>query len=147
VMIVVSDAGVWSFRPDDDAELFAPASPRLGDETAAAAARYRVAPGHDAVFVIDPGGIVRFAHHADGALAPTLAGALAEAGRELVAAPRARRGITRREWAVTSLVAGFAIAFVPGCRRRGSKRAHGSIRIWKAAGFSCPALSACSPCW
>jgi len=119
ILFVVSDAGVWSFRPDDDVELSARPSPRLTGEVAELGARLGVAPGDDGVFVIDGDGIVRFAH-APGAgadLSASLAGALDAAGRQLLAsAPRP--GMTRREWAVMSLVAGFGLALVAGCRGR-----------------------------
>src|ERR1041384_1165006 len=37
ILFIVSDAGVWSFRPDDDIELSAGPSPRLRRETGAPA--------------------------------------------------------------------------------------------------------------
>jgi xanthine dehydrogenase YagT iron-sulfur-binding subunit len=114
MMFVVAETGVWSFRPDDDVELFAPRSPQLVEEAAALAAAYRVGAGHDAVFVIDADGAVRFAHVEPGPLGSPLADALDVAGRELL---HARPGITRREWAVMSLVAGFAVVLL-GCKKK-----------------------------
>jgi xanthine dehydrogenase YagT iron-sulfur-binding subunit len=122
ILFIVSDAGVWSFRPDDDVELSARPSPRLGGELGELRAGFGVAAGEDGVFVIDGDGVVRFAHAAGGELGASLAGALDAAGSELLASPP-RPGITRREWAVQSLVVGFGLAFLAGCRGRGGERA------------------------
>jgi xanthine dehydrogenase YagT iron-sulfur-binding subunit len=122
VLFIVSDAGVWSFRPDDDVELSAGPSPRLRAELEDLGARYGVADGEDGVFIVDGDGIVRFASPSSGELTTTLAGALDAAGRELMASPPRRSGVTRREWAVMSLVAGFAVAFAAGCRGRSGER-------------------------
>src|ERR1700761_7069509 len=43
ILFIVSDAGVWSFRPDDDIELAVRPSPRLAREVDQLAARYGVA--------------------------------------------------------------------------------------------------------
>jgi xanthine dehydrogenase YagT iron-sulfur-binding subunit len=120
-LFIVADAGAWSFRPDDDVERFAAGGPRLAAEVAELRCRYGVAPGADAVVVIDAGGRVRFAHVARGSVVASLADALDAAGRELVAAPPARGGVTRRDWAAMSLVAGFAVILL-GCRRRDGDR-------------------------
>ena len=117
ILFIVSDAGVWSFRPDDDVELSARASPRLLGEVAELGATFGVAPDRDAVFVADGEGVVRFAHAPGGELTSSLAGALDAAGHQLLASPP-RPGITRREWAVMSLIAGFGLALVAGCRGR-----------------------------
>ena len=115
ILFVVSDAGVWSFRPDDDVDLSARASPRLGREIDELAARCGIAPGEDGVFVIDEAGGVRFALAPSDALASRLAEALAAAGRELLGlAPR--RGVTRREWSILSLVSGFGLVLLASCR-------------------------------
>jgi xanthine dehydrogenase YagT iron-sulfur-binding subunit len=119
-LFVVSDIGVWSFRPDDDVELTARPSIRLSGEVDDLRARFGVCAAEDGVFVIDGDGIVRFAH-AGSDLSASLAAALDAAGRQLLASPR-RPGITRREWAVMSLVAGFGLALVAGCRGRGGER-------------------------
>ena len=108
ILFIVSDAGVWSFRPDDDIELTAGPSRRLRREIAALAARWGVDPREDGVFVVDGSGVVQLAHTPSGELSATLAGALAAAGRELLGLPP-RPGITRRDWAVMSLVAGFGV--------------------------------------
>ena len=121
VMFIVSDAGVWSFRPDDDIELSAGRTPRLRREIAALARQYGVASGDDGVFVIDGDGAVRFAHAPSTDLGASLASALDAAGRELLGLPP-RPGITRRDWAVMSLVAGFGLVLLPNCRPRGPER-------------------------
>ena len=96
ILFIVSDAGVWSFRPDDDVELSASPSPRLRREIGELAARCGVPAGEDGVFVIDDRGRVRFGHAPAAELTSTLAEALAAAGRELLGLPP-RPGITRRE--------------------------------------------------
>src|SRR5215468_900834 len=53
LLFIVSDAGVWSFRPDDDVELSIGPSPQLRRELADLGGRYGVARGDDGVFVID----------------------------------------------------------------------------------------------
>jgi len=113
-LVIASDAGVWSFRPDDDVELFARRTGRTAAELADAAARYGVTG--DGVFVIDADGVLRFAHATDGPLAPSLASALEAAGYAVTNRP-ATTTITRREWAVSCLVAGFGVVFL-GCRKR-----------------------------
>jgi xanthine dehydrogenase YagT iron-sulfur-binding subunit len=120
ILLVVSDAGVWSFRPDDDVELSVRPWPRLSGELAEVGARFGVPSGEDGVFVVDGDGMVRFAHAPGVDLSASLAGALASAGRQLLVSPP-RPGITRREWAVMSLVAGFGLALA-GCRGRGGER-------------------------
>jgi xanthine dehydrogenase YagT iron-sulfur-binding subunit len=121
ILFIVSDAGVWSFRPDDDIELSAAASPRLRRELAELAERCGVDAGDDGVFVIDGEGVVRFAQAPSVELTASLAGALEAAGRELLGLPP-RPGITRRDWAVMSLVAGFGLVLFHGCRPRGPDR-------------------------
>jgi len=118
ILIVVSDAGVWSFHPDDDVELIAPADGHLIADVAAAAYSFDVAGAREAVFVIDADNVVRFVYRPEHELATPLPAALAVAGRELVAHQLDALTLTRRDWIVTSLCAGFAIAFLPGCRRR-----------------------------
>jgi xanthine dehydrogenase YagT iron-sulfur-binding subunit len=121
ILFIVSDTGVWSFRPDDDIELTAGASPRLRKELAELGARWGVAAGEDGVFIVDGEAIIRFAHAPGGELTSTLGIALEAAGRELLGLPP-RPGITRRDWAVMSLVAGFGLVFLHGCRERGPER-------------------------
>jgi len=118
ILFIVSDAGVWSFRPDDDVELSAAPSRTLRRELAVLGTRWGVDPGEDGVFVIDGDGVVRFALAPSGELTSTLAGALDAAGRELLGLPP-RPGITRRDWAVMSLIAGFGLVLFAGCRARG----------------------------
>jgi xanthine dehydrogenase YagT iron-sulfur-binding subunit len=114
ILFVASTSGVWSFRPDDDVELAIPASPGLAAEVAALAARAGFGAG-DGVLVIDDAGVVRFAHAPGGRLTGSIAGALDAAGEALLGAPRG--GITRRDWALSCLVAGFAMVLLSGCRR------------------------------
>jgi xanthine dehydrogenase YagT iron-sulfur-binding subunit len=121
ILFVISDAGVWSFRPDDDIELSAGPSSRLRREIAELGARCGVAGGDDGVLVIDGDGIVRFVQAPSGELTAALASALEAAGRELLGLP-ARQGITRRDWAVMSLVAGFSVVLFHGCRTREPER-------------------------
>ena len=121
ILVIASDAGVWSFRPDDEVELSAGTSPRLRRELDDLGARCGVDPGEDGVFVVDEDGIVRFAQAPSGELTSALAGALEAAGRELLGLPP-RSGITRRDWAVMSLVAGFGLVLFQGCRGRGPER-------------------------
>ena len=121
ILFIVSDTGVWSFRPDDDIELTAGPSRRMRRELAELAARWGVPPGEDGVFVVDGHGVVQLANAPSGELSATLAGALAAAGRELLGLPP-RPGITRRDWAVMSLVAGFGVVLLHGCRAPGADR-------------------------
>jgi xanthine dehydrogenase YagT iron-sulfur-binding subunit len=120
ILFIVSEAGVWSFRPDDDVELSIPASRALRREVDELGARFGVGSRDDGVFVIDGEGVVRFAHAPSEELTATLAGALDAAGRELLGLPP-RPGITRRDWAVMSLVAGFGVALFAGCRSPGAE--------------------------
>jgi xanthine dehydrogenase YagT iron-sulfur-binding subunit len=112
-LVVVSPGGAWCVRPDDDVE--AVAGP--GEVDAARVAR-RFGASFDAgtapaVLVLDEDGVVRFAraHPAlDGGVARGLAAALDAAAQ---ARPPRREGalaMTRREWLVTSLGAGLAVA-------------------------------------
>ncbi len=120
VLLVLSDGGAWSFSPDDDVERIATGGVDLAGEIADAARRYGVAG--DAVFVMDAAGVVRFAHAAAGPLSPSLADALGEAGRALADRGGAHT-FNRREWGLSSLVAGFTAAFLHGCRPSGGASA------------------------
>jgi xanthine dehydrogenase YagT iron-sulfur-binding subunit len=120
ILFVISDSGIWSFRPDDDIELSAGPSPRLAVEHDDLAARCGIAAGEEGVFVVDGDGIVRFAHVSDGPLTSTLAAALDAAARALLSPP-SRTGITRRDLATMSLVAGFALVLA-GCHGRSGER-------------------------
>jgi xanthine dehydrogenase YagT iron-sulfur-binding subunit len=121
-LVVVSPAGVWRVRADDPLEAVARAGDALAAEVAAASVGYGVRPGDDAVFVIDGRGVVRFTHRIQlrGDVWTRLREALAIAGRGVRArdAHDARQRVlfTRREWAVTCLVAGCATAFLAGCK-------------------------------
>jgi len=121
ILFVASDAGVWSFRPDDDIELSVAPSRQLRREIAELRARCGVGAGDDGVIVVDGDGIVQFAHAPSRELAASLAEALDAAGRELLGLPP-RPGITRRDWAVMSLVAGFGLVLFHGCRAPGAER-------------------------
>jgi len=122
ILFIVSDAGVWSFRPDDDLELSIAPSRQLRREIAALGARCGVGTRDDGVLVVDDAGIVRFAHAPSSELTSSLADALDAAGRELLGLPT-RPGITRRDWAVMSLVAGFGLVLFHGCGGRGTEPA------------------------
>ncbi|HEX3769833.1 MAG TPA: (2Fe-2S)-binding protein [Polyangiaceae bacterium] len=127
VLVALTRDALWCFRPDDETQVFA----RRGDIDAGdvAALRARLgmsrAPGATSLglFVIDGDRSLRFAHRGDapehGAGVPPeelLLQALAAAGRAL-AAPRPRSLlVTRRELIAASLVAGFALVFLDGCR-------------------------------
>lgn len=118
-LIVVTIAGAWVFRPDDAVESFGLCSE---SELAAATARYGV-DGEDAVFVIDARDVVRFAHRPPRLAGATLIDALATAWNALHERDRqnAKQRVlfTRREWSVTCLVVGCAMAFLGGCKEQG----------------------------
>ena len=99
-LLVLSDAGVWSCRPDD-------AFDRLD--------AYKDRPAGDAIFVIDDTGKIRFSHRQEGSLAGELAASLTAASDALLAKPPT--GMTRREWATNCLVAGFALTLLRGCKQ------------------------------
>jgi xanthine dehydrogenase YagT iron-sulfur-binding subunit len=120
ILFIVSDAGVWSFRPDDDLELSIAPSRQLRREIAALGARCGVGSRDDGVLVVDEAGIVQFVHAPSAELTENLADALDAAGRELLGLP-ARPGITRRDWAVMSLVAGFGLVLFHGCGGRSAQ--------------------------
>jgi xanthine dehydrogenase YagT iron-sulfur-binding subunit len=118
VLVVLSDIGAWSFRPDDHIERLATGA-ETDREIAAYAEHYGVARTEDAVFVIDERDHIRFSHFAEGPLPTTLGDALRAAGTALAAQSTKRIGITftRREWALASLCTGFAFALL-GCKER-----------------------------
>jgi len=117
IMIICADAGAWSFAPDDDLERFtrdAATTKALVD----IALENGVEPDEDAVFVLDGDGSVRFKHLAGGPLPTTLNKALAAAGEALYSNPsKLRMMFNRREWALTSLCAGFALTLL-GCKSK-----------------------------
>ena len=98
-LVVVAAGAAWSMGPDDE----------LAPVHEIAALDH---PAGDAVFVLDGDGAVRFSHH--GAV-PSLGDALAAAGEAM--RTRAPVTFTRREWAVASLCAGFALCLF-GCGGR-----------------------------
>ncbi|HEY5935796.1 MAG TPA: (2Fe-2S)-binding protein, partial [Kofleriaceae bacterium] len=116
-LVVLSETGVWSFRPDDDVDRYG-SGPQLAREIARLAERYGVSPGSEAVFVVDERNQVRFAHRASGALESSLADALAAAGEALLAPAAPPVLFSRREWNLTALVTGFAFVLGAGCKTR-----------------------------
>lgn len=125
VLVVLSSAGVWFFRPDDDVERFELTDDAIDAEIGRLAALYEVPRSFDGtlapvIFVLDGGGHVRFAMRSPPGAPPmhaTLAEALASAGRQIIAAPAASATVSRREWILGMVVAGFALAFAEGCGR------------------------------
>ena len=130
VLVVFSDSGVWSFRPDDEMEQRLPRGPGADVERERAAVLYGVAQaGHEhpvTVLVLDADGVVRSSHtrELDGASSPEhiLLRALSVAGRGVAARgpavpPTGRAKLSRRELVVASLIAGFALTLASGCRR------------------------------
>ncbi len=114
-LLVLSDAGVWAFRPDDDIDQLAAYSDRLVGDLETAALLYGIRDGSDAIFVIDDGGVIRFAHRKREGLAGDLAAALGAASEALLAPAPAT--MTRREWVTSCLVAGFAFTLLRGCKQ------------------------------
>jgi xanthine dehydrogenase YagT iron-sulfur-binding subunit len=118
-LVILSGREIWSFRPDDELECHGAGDDALRD-IARAAADFEVAPDSDALFVVDGQGVVRFAHRSPEPLHDRLLAALSSAGEALVGAPAAAVLFTRREWNLTCLVTGFALAFLGGCKNRPS---------------------------
>ena len=122
VLVVLSAAGLFLFRPDDAMERFARADELDADDIARVHAAFglrRCAGGlaTPGLFVVDGKGVLRFAHvwreGGDVSLA-AVTEALGAAGRAVVTAKRSVL-VTRRELVVNSLVAGFALMFLDGC--------------------------------
>jgi xanthine dehydrogenase YagT iron-sulfur-binding subunit len=109
-LVVFSRDGIWSFGPDDHVE-------RRDGDVIAAAREYRVAPGHDAVFVVDEHDAIRFEHRPDGELHTSLAKALSLAG-SAARTQTQRFTCSRREWLIGCLVAGCSIAVFANCKSR-----------------------------
>jgi xanthine dehydrogenase YagT iron-sulfur-binding subunit len=128
-LVVLSNDGIWSFRPDDDVERFAPASPEVAAAIAELALRYRVERtvlSGPTVVVLDADRGVRFQRAGagtTGTLGSTLVEALEVAGRALAEARMPPAGFTRREWIVACLVSGFALALGEGCSPSAAGRA------------------------
>ncbi len=119
-LLVLSDAGVWSFRPDDEIDQLGAYSDRLAGDVEMAALLYGV-NDRDAIFVIDERGVIRFSHREQAGLAGELAAALASASDALLA--NQPTGMTRREWVTNCLVAGFALTLLRGCKQSTSPTA------------------------
>jgi len=116
-LTILSDSGVWSFRPDDEIEELGACSDRLAADIELAAALYGVRG--EGIFVIDGKGLVRFAHRSDEPFASTLAEALAAAHEAMLHRSQTERVLfTRREWTLTCLVTGCALAFLGGCKQQ-----------------------------
>jgi xanthine dehydrogenase YagT iron-sulfur-binding subunit len=143
---VLSPRGAWSVRADDPIE-------PIATDVAEAAVQYGVAPGHDAVFVIDGRGI-RFAHRPAEPLgqggAPVvdrLADALAIAGEAMhrrAGRPSAHDRVlfTRREWSVSCLVVGCTTAFLAACKQQDDHRAAPKPTTKPAPASDIPAMLA-----
>jgi xanthine dehydrogenase YagT iron-sulfur-binding subunit len=127
VLVVASSTAVWLFRPDDDVEELRPVDASLEAEIDTLAARFDVERAPDgtlatAIFVLE-GSRVRFAlrsPHDGAAVHATLAGALGAAGRAMLTATPRAATVSRRDWLLGVVVAGFAAALADGCARRGA---------------------------
>ncbi len=124
VLVVLAKSAVFYFRPDDDVEAFDDASPELAREVRDIATAYGCERAMPALFVVDSEGVVRFARRnvdiqGAGGVEGALVAALDAAGRAVLS-PKRSLLLTRREWVVTGLVAGFILAFVDGCRDNGA---------------------------
>jgi xanthine dehydrogenase YagT iron-sulfur-binding subunit len=128
VLVVFSDTGIWSFRPDDEMERRSPGGTEVDVEVERVAALYGVPRTADgalpvSVLVLDADGAIRFSRtqEPDEATTPeqTVLGALSAAGRTVAARARASERVTisRRELVITSLIAGFVLALDSACRR------------------------------
>lgn len=114
-LVIVAASEVWSFRPDDDLEC-AGAGENVELAANRARDRFGVPTAGDALFVLDAKGLVRFAYRSADPIVERLGAALASAG-EAMHAPRPTTVLfTRREWNITCLVSGFALALLGGCK-------------------------------
>src|SRR5688572_13855874 len=109
VLLILSEAGTWSFHPDDDLERFE-ATCRLPRVLAE-----RFDLDGDAVLVIDGSENVRFSHAGEVALLD----ALVAAGQAL-ATPTVFT-LNRRELVIASLCTGFALVLL-GCKGRNKEK-------------------------
>jgi xanthine dehydrogenase YagT iron-sulfur-binding subunit len=121
VLIVLSDAGLFCFRPDDELELVA-SREALEPGSVERVWRDWARVPHDAsggriwLFVIDDALELRFVHHGPSADdAPALTQALSAAGSALIAPSCAKT--SRRELLVSSLIASLTLALGDGCRK------------------------------
>jgi xanthine dehydrogenase YagT iron-sulfur-binding subunit len=123
VLVVLTADALWCFRPDDEAQVFARRDAIDAADVSALRDRLGMAvepkPSFG-LFVIDGDRSVRFAHRAassaDDAPGEVLLEALSAAGRALAAPRRKSALISRRELIAASLVAGFALVLLEGCR-------------------------------
>lgn len=120
-MTILSPAGVWSFRPDDAVERLPCPPERLADTLRATALLYGVAGDRDAVFIVDEHGVIAFSHAPATSFAGLLAGALGAAVDALHSRKPPPVTFTRREWATSCLVTGFALALF-GCKGDDKRR-------------------------
>jgi xanthine dehydrogenase YagT iron-sulfur-binding subunit len=136
MLVAVSPGGLWCFRPDDEAQVLvrAPqidaAATRLLFTRCGVDAAPSSGTGLRGLFVIDGKGIARFGHRLGAGERITLMTAVAAAGRAMLvtpAGPGAHGGASRREFLLTSLLAGFAVAVADGCARPEPPRNAGSI--------------------
>jgi xanthine dehydrogenase YagT iron-sulfur-binding subunit len=133
VLVALTRDALWCFRPDDEMQVFARRDEIDARDVLALRERLgmregRGSPGEGdpartlGLFVVDGDHKVRFAHVAAvpgaDASAATLLEALSAAGRALSAPRPASVLISRRELVVASLVAGFALVLLEGCRAR-----------------------------
>jgi xanthine dehydrogenase YagT iron-sulfur-binding subunit len=109
-LTIVSARGAWALRPDDALEAIET------DRSNLAAKRYGVTAPRDAVFVIDGDGVIRFSHTFLGPCGDALGMALGAAVDAMLGRRNVPVTFTRREWATSCLVTGFAVALFSGCR-------------------------------
>ena len=136
MLIAVSPGSLWCFRPDDEAQVLAEGPQIDFAATHQLFVRYGVdvapksGPSLRGLFVVDGKGMVRFGHRVGADERVTLLTAVAAAGRAVLGVPAravARGGASRREFLLTSLLAGFAVAVADGCARLDPPRSAGSI--------------------
>jgi xanthine dehydrogenase YagT iron-sulfur-binding subunit len=118
-LVVLTEAGAWSFEADDDPEQVAGFSDRFPSDVATAALLYGIRDGRDGVFVMDENGVVRFAYRPPKEIAGSLADTLDAAGREVIARGPAVT-FNRREWIATCLASSAALALVGACKEQTS---------------------------
>jgi xanthine dehydrogenase YagT iron-sulfur-binding subunit len=126
VMVVISPDGVWCFRPDDELEWMGRPAGFGEGELVTTFHRYGLALGSgekggasSGLYIIDHAGRIQFETRADiGPDLAVLARALA-ASTHALHAPRPWT-VSRRDLLITSLVTGFAAAFLDGCERSGA---------------------------
>jgi xanthine dehydrogenase YagT iron-sulfur-binding subunit len=124
VLVVLSTAGLFLFRPDDDIERFAPNEDLNSDDVAETHRRFGIERTRSgitpALYVADGGGKIRFARvwrseDDSNASFAAITSALSAAGRAVMTAKRSLL-ISRRELVLSSIVAGFALFFLDACK-------------------------------